>query len=96
MAEETKGPKIGAGHAGAMWRQGLSELRAMLYSESKIAQPTEYGMAGSLTPGEVAESRRADSPALTGEQSSVIAARLRSHDPAPMAPQREERGPERD
>lgn len=30
--------KIGAGHASAMFRQGLRELRASLYPESNVAQ----------------------------------------------------------
>ncbi|MBC7817329.1 MAG: hypothetical protein IAG10_10610 [Planctomycetaceae bacterium] len=50
--------KIGAGHASAMFRQGLRELRGALYPESNVAQPTEYGIAGTLTPGEVAEGRK--------------------------------------
>lgn len=52
--------KIGAGHASAMWRQGLRELRGALYSESNVAQPSEYGLYGTMTPGEVAEARRPD------------------------------------
>lgn len=56
--DTAQGPKIGSGHASAMFRQGLSELRAALYTDSNLAQPTEYGIAGTLTPGEVADSRR--------------------------------------
>ena len=51
-------PKFGAGHAGAMGRQGLSELRNAFYPESNIARnQVEYGVWGTLTPGEVARSR---------------------------------------
>lgn len=50
--------KWGAGHAGAMWRQGLAELRATIYPESNIAQPVEYGMAGTPTPGQIDRSTR--------------------------------------
>ena len=50
--------KIGTGHASAMFRQGLRELRGALYPESNVAQPAEYGIVGTLTPGEVAEGRR--------------------------------------
>lgn len=46
-------PKIGAGHASAMFRQGLKEIRGALYAHSNVAQPTEYGMFGTATPGEV-------------------------------------------
>lgn len=51
-------PKIGAGHASAMFRQGLRELRNALYPESNVASPvTEYGVYGTKTPGEIAEAR---------------------------------------
>ncbi|MGH7243430.1 MAG: hypothetical protein ACREJD_08450 [Phycisphaerales bacterium] len=50
---------IGSGHASAMFRQGLAELRGALYPDSNVAQPTLYGIVGTRTPGEVAESRRA-------------------------------------
>lgn len=55
-------PKIGEGHAEAMFRQGLRELRGALYPESNVAQPSEYGIYGTRTPGEVAEDRRGDRP----------------------------------
>lgn len=59
MSSESK-PKIGAGHASAMWRQGLREFRAAFFPESNVAQPAEYGVYGTKTPGEVAQDRRAD------------------------------------
>ena len=46
--------KIGSGHAKAMFRQGLAELRGALYADSNVAQPTEYGVYGKETPSEVA------------------------------------------
>ena len=57
MKEEEQ-QKIGAGHASAMARLGLRELRGSLYPESNVAQQTEYGLYGTRTPGEVAEARR--------------------------------------
>lgn len=57
MAEK---PKIGAGHASAMFRLGLRELRAFFFPESNVAQPSEYGIWGTRTPGEVAADRRDD------------------------------------
>ena len=51
-------PKIGTGHASAMFRQGLSEARAALYTGSNIAQPPEYGLYGHQTPGEIAADRQ--------------------------------------
>lgn len=61
-------PKIGDGHANAMFRQGLSELRASLYTGSNIAQPAEYGLYGHQTPGEIAADRKPDpTPTLDEE-----------------------------
>lgn len=63
-------PKIGDGHANAMFRQGLSELRASLYTGSNIAQPAEYGLYGHQTPGEIAADRKPD-PTPTLEEEPV-------------------------
>lgn len=49
--------KIGDGHASAMLRQGVKELRSAMYTQSNVASPTEYGMYGTMTPGEVSQSR---------------------------------------
>lgn len=54
------GPKIGEGTFSAWMRQGLREVRAMLYPESNVAQQPEYGLYGTRTPGEVAADRRGD------------------------------------
>jgi hypothetical protein len=54
--------KIGTGHFSAWFRQGMAELRAAMYPESNVAQPTQYGMVGTKTPGEVS-AERADQPA---------------------------------
>ena len=53
-------PKFGEGHASAMLRQGVRELRGAMYTGSNVAQPGEYGLYGTQTPGEVAEARRPD------------------------------------
>ena len=60
MSSENEKPKIGAGHASAMARQGLHELRAAFYPESNVAQQAEMGSYGTLTPGEVADGRKED------------------------------------
>jgi hypothetical protein len=52
--------KIGEGHLEAVGRLGVHELRAAFYPGSNIAQHTEYGLYGTMTPGEVAEARRGD------------------------------------
>lgn len=58
MANEQQGGKIGEGHAHAMLRQGLREVRGALYNDSNVAQQPELGLYGTMTPGEIAESRR--------------------------------------
>ena len=67
-------PPIGSGHAGAMFRLGLRELRAAFYPESKLAQHSEYGLYGTKTPGEVAADRQSDERDLDEEpqQPSVL------------------------
>jgi hypothetical protein len=89
--------KIGAGHASAMFRQGLRELRASLYPESNIAQPSEYGIAGTLTPGEVAEARGSNNQNLEQEgpkNESVLESRMRQAER--NGPEREEKEPSMD
>jgi hypothetical protein len=70
--------KIGEGHLSAMGRQGLRELRAAMYTESNVAQPAEYGIYGTKTPGEVAEARRPDERELEeeGQGRSIVDERL--------------------
>lgn len=60
MPDKKNKPKIGAGHASAMLRQGLAELRAAIYPQSNVAQPTVYGIWGTKTPGEVMEERQGE------------------------------------
>jgi hypothetical protein len=73
VARDAPQPKIGAGHAEAMFRQGLAELRAAAgFSESNVAQPPQYGLYGTKTPGEVAEARKADERDLNEEPRSVV------------------------
>lgn len=65
--------KIGAGHGQAMARLGLRELRSSMYTGSNVAQ-NEYGVFGSMTPGEVADQRRDDGEAVredSGQESSL-------------------------
>jgi len=70
--------KIGEGHFAAWLRQGLREIRGALYPDSNVAQPAEYGLYGTRTPGEVAESRRGDGRELEEEpRGSVLGDRLK-------------------
>jgi hypothetical protein len=75
MSKNDDNQKIGAGHASAMFRQGLRELRGALYPESNVAQPTEYGIYGTRTPGEVAEARRSE-VREQDEEPSVLAGKV--------------------
>lgn len=78
-AKETGYTKIGTGHAGAMGRQGLAELRAAMYTESNVAQQPQYGLYGTRTPGEVAEARRPDERDMEEEhgRESILEDRLK-------------------
>jgi hypothetical protein len=91
MPESPRSTKIGEGHASAMFRQGLRELRASLYPESNVAQPPELGLAGTLTPGEIAESRRHElAPSLEDEQKpSPLTASLQQAESRPVEPNRD-------
>jgi hypothetical protein len=98
MSERNK-PKIGEGHLSAMARLGLKELRAAAYfSESNVAQPPEYGLYGSRTPGEVAEARRIDDRDLEEEpqQGSIVAQCLRQAEGRGAGRERESKGLERE
>jgi hypothetical protein len=79
MAKEAKKErgkeKWGSGHMKAMAKQGLAELRGLMYTGSNVAQPTEYGIFGKETPGEVASSREKErSP---DEERSVLGEAMR-------------------
>ncbi len=96
-----KEPKFGDGHAAAMFRMGLAELRAAMYPESNVAQQPEYGTFGTPVPGEIMEARRADEREGEQEPKSALAERLErmSRDDAGReqeAPQREPPEPERE
>lgn len=52
--------KIGAGHASAMGRLGMRELRELgWFQNSNVAQPPEMGLYGTKTSGEIAAERDA-------------------------------------
>ena len=72
MPREEPYQKIGAGHAAGMFRQGLKELRAAVYSEGNIAQQPDLGIVGNATPGEIAQSREAEAPQWEEEKHSAL------------------------
>lgn len=75
MSANESNPKIGAGHASAMFRQGLAELRGALYPDSNVAQPPQYGLYGTKTPGEVMQDKQADGRD-PDEQPSILSERM--------------------
>jgi hypothetical protein len=91
-------PKMGEGHASAMWRQGLRELRNVFYPESNVSQQLEYGLYGTRTPGEVAEARNSDTRDLEDERraESILDRKLRELDQRHQEPGKERPGPEMD
>jgi hypothetical protein len=69
MSEERQ-PKIGEGHASAMGRQGIRELRGAMYTESNVAQQPEYGLYGTRTQGEIADARSGTERSMDEEPAS--------------------------
>ncbi|RIK71153.1 MAG: hypothetical protein DCC66_03025 [Planctomycetota bacterium] len=76
-----------------MFRQGLAELRAAMYPESNVAQPTVYGMAGTKTPGEVMQDKQGDvrdpdeRPSILDERMKV--AERDGREPEPREPEKD-------
>ena len=93
MSQNKPTPKIGAGHAQAAFRQGLSELRNALYPESTVAnRSAELGLYGTALPSEVSEQRKADPDKTAAEKDSV----LNRHDYGrPPQPERDQRDMDR-
>lgn len=95
MADKQPQPKIGAGHAQAMFRQGLTELRAALYPESNVAQPSVYGIAGTRTPGEVMQEKQGElrdpdeKPSILGERLKQAERDAAVREPEPREPERD-------
>lgn len=93
MSSENHPSKIGAGHASAMFRQGLAELRAALYPDSNVAQPTQYG---TRTPGEVMQERAPDARDPDEQPYSAVERRLPALEPHDEPGQRDGREPDRE
>jgi hypothetical protein len=96
MSGEKQTPKISAGHASAIARLGLAELRAALYSESNIAQSAQYGIFGTRTSGEVVQERGTWGRDLDEQQPSAIAERVQCGQGADKVPEHETREPDRE
>lgn len=94
MKQEKSTPKIGAGHAAAMARQGLAELRAAFtFEPTNVAQQPQYGIYGTRTPGEVMEDKEKaardpdERPSILGERLQQAERDAESREPQP--PQQE-------
>ncbi|MFL5241524.1 MAG: hypothetical protein ACJ8FY_05400 [Gemmataceae bacterium] len=59
--------KIGEGHAGAMFRLGLKELRNALNPSRESVADHEIGLYGTETQGEIAKARRSPGDGLEQE-----------------------------
>lgn len=87
MSSSNGEPIIGKGHAKAMFRQGLDELRAAMYTESNVAQPTEYGMYGTPLPSEIAAEHRGESHDLSNHKPATLDERLNDVGREPPEPE---------
>lgn len=67
----SQSPKIGAGHASAMARLGLRELRNAANPSRESIADAEMGLYGTRTPGEVAELRHAEAKTVDYEQEKL-------------------------
>jgi hypothetical protein len=85
--------KFGAGHASAMGRLGLKELRNAFNPSKESVADTEMGLYGTLTQGEVAESRepKIGPPNIQPEESQAQEA---TKEPAQEVAQAEPTSPE--
>ena len=52
---------------GAYFRQGLNELGSVFYGGGTAAQPSQYGMIATRTPGEVADGLRGIQSGIGGQ-----------------------------
>lgn len=89
---------MGAGHASAMFRLGLAEIRAAsTFSESNITQPSPYGIYGVATPQEVLADKQGE-VREQDEQPSILGDRLEQAERQAVErePERDERAVERD
>ncbi len=90
-------PEVGKGHAAAMGRLGLAELRqAASFGAGSIEQPTPPGIFGAPTQGEIAEARGGPGSGPEQERKKSIAD-LYGHaaEKAQEAERRMDRGQER-
>lgn len=77
MSENENKPKIGAGHASAMFRLGLAELRAAAtFEPTSVAQPAEYGLYGTATPQEIVKEKEV-AASRPDEQPSILEERMK-------------------
>ncbi len=92
-------PKVGSGHAAAMARLGLKELRNAANPSRESVADNEIGLYGTLTQGEIAEAR--DGPGAGSQQESrretMSLAEMRGYaaEKAKEAEQRMEQGQDR-
>lgn len=62
VSAQTQSPKLFAGHAQAMGRLGVHELRNAAYTGANVAASGETGLYGTATPQEVHEQQMSVEP----------------------------------
>jgi hypothetical protein len=88
--------KIGDGHAAAMARLGLKELRNAINPSRESVADSEIGLYGTQTQGEIAQARSGpgDGPEQESADSKLSLAELREH--AEQRGRDDDRGKEND
>ena len=64
--------KIGEGHAAAMFRLGLKELRNAINPSRESVADNEIGLYGTETQGEIAKARRGPGGGLEQESTATV------------------------
>src|SRR5438128_4879402 len=86
--------KIGEGHAGAMFRLGLKELRNALTPSRESVADNEIGLYGTLTQGEIADARGGPGQGAEQEKFSLDDLRTYAKERAEAADQAMQKGKE--
>ena len=84
--------KIGAGHAAAMGRLGLKELRNAFNPSRESVADNEIGVYGTLTQGEIAEARGGPGQGTEQETAGKLSVQDLRND-AQQKRQEDDRGP---
>ena len=93
LKQKWDGLYIGEGHAAAMGRLGLAELRNAFDPTKETVSDRDFGLYGSATQGEIADAREAKPLTLDGMRAA--AEKAREDGKGLDGPERGREGPER-